>query len=103
MISTKAIVDADGWKVREITDTGTKNKNIDNPDIRLALIVPINNGTVNIPFDEVRASGGLLELYNNGECVSTFTEAIDGLNKHTGDESSIPKPVFEKLKEIGPY
>jgi hypothetical protein len=94
-LTSEVLVEVDGWKIKKLFTDGAFT--------HYALNHELENGHSTNPFDEVRASGGLLSLYYNGEKSVTFTGVISGSNTYNEGESDMPQEVFEQLKEIGPY
>lgn len=62
-----------------------------------------NNGMkISLPFDEVRASGGLLHLNRNDERSGTFNHVLDGMNRRQ-ERAEMPTSIYQKLQDIGPW
>jgi hypothetical protein len=91
-VSSETRVEVDGWEVKDLFEDGEHSH----------YVLKKKKEGVSIPFDEVHASGGLLNLDYNDERSATFSGVIDGKNKYTED-ANMPKEVFFDLKNIGPY
>jgi hypothetical protein len=94
-LSSEVVIESEGWKIKKLFSDGEFTHYVLNYEME--------NGHSTIPFDEVRASGGLLSLNYEGSRSVTFTEVIDGLNTYVGYKADMPKCIFEELKRIGPY
>lgn len=93
-VSSEILIEEGDWKIKKLFEDGEFSHHVINYEME--------NGRSASPFDEVHASGGLLELDYNGERSVTFTGVIDGTNTYTED-ADMPKAVFHALKLIGPY
>jgi len=94
-ISSDVMVSEDGWEIKKLYEDGEFSHYV--------LTHELENGHTTNPFNEVRASGGLLQLNYNGERSVTFTGVISGNNTYEDEVADMPEAVFEKLKMIGPY
>lgn len=94
-LSSETIIEVDGWRIKKVFHDGEFSHYVLNQDM--------DNGHSTNPFDEIRASGGLLKLNYEGSNSVTFTGVIDGSNTYREDDSDMPREVFQELKEIGPY
>lgn len=93
-ISSKTLVELDGWKVRKVYDNDQFS--------HFVLEVPMDKGHASNQFLNVRASDGLLMLQRNNTTTVSFSGIIDGENTYD-DNADMPKLIFETLKNIGPY
>lgn len=94
VISTELVAEVGRWRVKKLFSDGEFTHYV--------LNVPMDKGHATNPFDEVRASGGLLSLMRNGETSVTFTGVIGGSNTYQ-ERSDMPREIFEVLQDIGPY
>jgi hypothetical protein len=58
--------------------------------------------TISVSFDEVKATGSLLELRRYNDKRATFAGVLNGKNEITSD-SIMSDEIAEELKEIGPW
>lgn len=94
-ITSEVLVESDNWKVTKIYDDGEFSHYV--------CEYPMEKGHTSVPFNSVRASGGILSLRRNGERSCSFTGVIDGTNSYVGDDAPMPRQLFFQLKSIGPY
>lgn len=94
-LEKEVVVESGDWRIRKISNGGEFS--------HYALIEEEEHGHSTTPFDEVRATGGLLKLNFEGSNSKTFTGVIDGSNTYNDDGADLPEEIFMELKEIGPY
>lgn len=96
MISMDTIIELNSWRIDNLTDLETEEE-------WFVLRRIFDDGSrLSIPFDEVRASGGLIELNYQGSRSGVFRGILDGRNRYYAG-SELPKRIVDTLKDIGPW
>lgn len=113
IIRSEVVVDEERWEIKKLWTSPADNKigwseSDDSWWIIRRRLNDVDQGSVTdnqwitIPFDEVRAGGGLIHFKYEGSRASTIAYATDGTNK-LKQHSELPESVYNELKEIGPW
>lgn len=92
-IHSTTVIEEGAWKIKQLQD--------DHGEWYVLVHEYGDDERFSVPFEEVRASGGLINLNYHQERSGTIAGALSGLNKPDGHD--IPKPIIEQLMAIGPW